>query len=304
MGVPGKSNALLIAKRWGMPESVLSLAYASLKARDISAEDLIGQLNERKAMLDVMECRLEKERAEVTQLKKNYETRVAEIECQKDKILSAADKRASDLILKAETTSRDLIKGLEDVAKSAAHKEFNAKRQDIQKIRKGLEARQDKRVARELENKPEGFVPKEGATVQVAGSDIVGVVKSVKNGKARLVAGPMHVEVSVDRLVQTQKTAKVAIPPVDTASAMKRETVPSSLMIRGMNVDEALPLTSRYLDRAYRAGHSSVLIVHGRGEGILRREIHALCARLKYVSNYRLGDVGEGGYGVTVVELG
>ncbi|MDR1620812.1 MAG: Smr/MutS family protein [Synergistaceae bacterium] len=304
MGVPGKSNALLIAKRWGLPESVLDLAYASLRARDISVEDLIGQLNERKAALDAMECRLEKERAEMAQLKKIYESRVAEIEYQKDKILSAADKRASDLIAKAEATSRDLIRGLEDVAKSAAHKEFNAKRQEFQKIRKGLEARHDKRVARELENKPETFEPKAGATVQVAGSDIVGVIESVKNGKARLTAGPMHVEVSVDRLVQTRKTAKVAIPPADTASAMKRETVPGSLMVRGMSVDEALPLMSTYLDRAYRAGHSSVLIIHGRGEGILRREVHALCARLKYVSDYHLGDIGEGGYGVTVVEFG
>ncbi|MDR1977451.1 MAG: Smr/MutS family protein [Synergistaceae bacterium] len=304
MGVPGKSNALLIAKRWGMPENVLSLAYASLKAQDVSAEDLMGQLNERKATLDVMERRIEKERAEMAQLKKTYETRVAEIEYQKDKILSAADKRASDLISKAEAASRDLIRGLEDTAKSAAHKEFNAKRQDIQKIRKGLEARHARRVARELENKPEAFAPKEGVTVQVAGSDIVGVIESVKNGKARLVAGPMHVEVPVERLMETRKTAKIALPPVDTTSAMKRETVPSSLMVRGMSVDEALPLTSAYLDKAYRAGHSSVLVIHGRGEGVLRREIHALCARLKYVSDYRLGEAGEGGYGVTVVEFG
>ncbi|MDR2179269.1 MAG: Smr/MutS family protein [Synergistaceae bacterium] len=303
MGIPGKSNALLIAKRWNMPESVLELAHASLKARDISAEDLIGQLNQRKAELDAMERRLEKERTETAQLKKIYETRVAEIEYQKDKILSAADKRAADLISKAEATSRDLIKGLEDAAKSAAHREFNAKRQDIQKIRKGLDARHDKRVARELQNKPEEFTPKEGVTVQVAGSDIVGVVQSVKNGKARLVAGPMHVEVSVDRLVQTQKKAKVALPPADTTAAMRRETVPSSLMVRGMSVDEALPLTSSYLDRAYRAGHSSVLVIHGRGEGILRREVHALCSRLKYVSDYHLGDIGEGGYGVTIVEF-
>jgi DNA mismatch repair protein MutS2 len=46
-----------------------------------------------------------------------------------------------------------------------------------------------------------------------------------------------------------------------------------------------------------------VTVIHGRGEGLLRREVHALCARLKYVSAYRLGGAGEGGYGVTVVEF-
>ena len=61
------------------------------------------------------------------------------------------------------------------------------------------------------------------------------------------------------------------------------------------------PLWVVVLDQALRRGHTSVTVIHGRGEGILRREIHALCASLKYVESYRLGDAGEGGYGVTIV---
>ncbi|MDR3231064.1 MAG: Smr/MutS family protein [Synergistaceae bacterium] len=303
MGVPGKSNALLIAQRWGMPEAVLERARSSLKAREVSAEDLMGELNERRTSLNREERRFEVERAEMARLKKLYEDRLAEIDFRRGKIIETADRRASEIVTRAEATSRDLIKGLEEAAKSAAQKEFNLGRQNVQKIRRGLESRHAGRVRRELESRPETFVPKEGATVQVAGSSVVGVIESVKNGKAMLVAGPMRLEVAADQLVQTQKAAKVAIPPVDTSSIMRRESVPSSLMIRGMNVDEALPLTGGYLDRAYRAGYTSVLIIHGRGEGILRREVHALCARLKYVSEYRLGEAGEGGYGVTVVSF-
>ena len=135
----------------------------------------------------------------------------------------------------------------------------------------------------------------------MAGSGIVGLVESVSNGKARLTAGPMHLEVAVDRLVATDWKAKVALPSTDTAALMARESVPSSLMLRGMSVDEALPLLANYLDRAYRAHHASVVVIHRHNEGILRREVHALCARLKYVKDYRLGNVGEGGYGVTIV---
>jgi len=304
MGVPGKSNALLIAKRWGMPEKTLELAHASLKESDVSAEELMGRLNERKAALDEMERRIEADRNELARLKKNYENRVAEIELQRDKIFSAAEKRASSLISEAETTSRDLIRRLDDVAKSAAHKEIGAKRADIQKIRKGLDAREAKRLARELESaRPEAFVPKEGSTVQVAGSSIVGVIESIKNGRAKLIAGPMRLDVPVEQLMETKKTAKVAAPPTDTSFVKVRESVPGSLMVRGMNVDEALPLAELYLDKAYRSGHTSVMIIHGRGEGILRREVHALCASLRYVSCYRLGGAGEGGYGATIVEF-
>jgi len=302
MGVPGKSNALLIARRWGMPEKILNRAYASLKEHDVSAEELMERLNDRKMTLDEMERRIEADRTDLARLKKQYEERVAEIEYQKDKILEAADKRASNLISEAESTSRDLIRRLDEAARSAAHKELGAKRPDIQKIRKGLETRNAKRLSRELESSR--FVPKEGVTVQVAGSGIVGVIEYVKNGRARLIAGSMHMDVPVAQLVETQKTVKISTPPTDTSSLKMRESVPSSLMVRGMNVDEALSLTETYLDRAYRAGYSSVMIIHGRGEGILRREVHALCSVLKYVSDYRLGGVGEGGYGVTIVEFG
>ncbi|GHS97732.1 endonuclease MutS2 [Synergistales bacterium] len=304
MGVPGKSNALLIARRWGMPESVLKRALASLKEREVSVEELMGELNERRAVIDKMEREMDKERAEVNRLKKNYEDRVAEIEFQKDKIMEAADRRASDLLSKADMTSRELIRGLEEAAKSAAHKELSGKRQDVQKIIKGLEARQAKRLARELESaRPETFEPRVGATVQVAGSGIVGVIEFIKGGQAMLIAGPMRVEVPLERLAETKKTAKVAAPPTDTSSLKTSESVPSSIMVRGMNVDEAMPIVMSYLDKAYRAGYSSVLVIHGRGEGILRREVHALCKRLKYVSDYHLGDISEGGYGVTVVEF-
>ena len=76
-------------------------------------------------------------------------------------------------------------------------------------------------------------------------------------------------EVPVDRLVATDRKAKVALSPTDTAALMARESVPSSLMLRGMSVDEALPLLANYLDRAYRAHHASVVVIHGRGEPAL-----------------------------------
>lgn len=301
MGVPGKSNALMIARRYGMPESVLELAQGALDARTASAEDLMGELNERRAALERAEREFRETVRETERLKQAYRDRVAEIDLQRDRILEAADRRAATLLSRAEETSRGMIRDLEETVKTAAHRGLNDRRQQFHRLRKGMERRQAKREEREIEARPKSFVVEPGATVQVAGSGVVGLVESVANGKARLIAGPMRLEVSVDRLVATDRKAKVALPPADTAALARAETVPSSLMLRGMSVDEALPLLANYLDRAYRAHHASVVVIHGRGEGILRREVHALCARLKYVKDYRLGNAGEGGYGVTVV---
>ena len=70
-----------------------------------------------------------------------------------------------------------------------------------------------------------------------------------------------------------------------------------------MTVDEAIPLVEQYLDRAYRAGYESVTVIHGRGEGILRREVQKLCKHIPYVAEHNLGGPHEGGYGVTVVKF-
>ncbi len=305
MGVPGRSNALLIAKRYGMPEKVLKLAQGSLDEREITSEDIISELNERKAALDIQEKKFYETMREAEDLKQAYQERVAEIDLQRDKIMEAADRRAERVISHAEETSRDMLRELEETARVTARQSLDHRRTQLKRLRGEIDSRRGKRIKREIENAPKPFVVEPGVTAQVAGSNLVGLVEEVKNGKAHMLAGAMHLEVPVEQLIATDKKAKVAIPAASLEDLDKRltqsESVPPSIMVRGMYVGEAMPLVENYLDRAYRTGHSIVTIIHGRGEGILRREVHALCARLKYVKEFRLGGEGEGGFGVTVV---
>ena len=194
------------------------------------------------------------------------------------------------------------MKELDETMKIAARKGLLNKRKEFNKIRGEIDTRRNKRIAREIENSPKPFEVVAGVTAQIAGSGLVGLVEEVKNGRAYMIAGAMRVDVPVENLIATDKKARVANPPVDTTKQIARvETVPASIMVRGMYVGEAMPLVENYLDRAYRTNHTSVTVIHGRGEGILRREVHALCSRLSYVKEYRLGTESEGGYGVTIV---
>ncbi|MBQ4418354.1 MAG: Smr/MutS family protein, partial [Synergistaceae bacterium] len=308
MGVPGRSNALMIAKRYGMPEAVLKLAQNSLDQNDISAEDIMAELNERRAALDKAELKFKNNLAEAERLKQVYKDRVAEIDNQRDKIINAADKKAEILLRRAEETSRGMMNRLDKIdkaVKNAAREQISGHSHEIKKIRNVMDKHFDKRVNREIENKPAEFKPEVGLTVQVAGSGIVGLIESMDKNKAVLAAGGVHVEVPVKNLLPTEKKAKAVTPVANSDALMKIESVPLSIMVRGMLVGEAMPLVETYLDRAYRAHYSSVTVIHGRGEGILRREVHALCERLlkKYVKSYRLGGEGEGGFGVTIVEF-
>jgi DNA mismatch repair protein MutS2 len=79
--------------------------------------------------------------------------------------------------------------------------------------------------------------------------------------------------------------------------------VDRELLLRRLTVEEALDRLDQYLYDAFMAGLSSVRIVHGKGTGKLRRAVHESLAKHPLVKSYRLGDYGEGDYGVTVVEL-
>ena len=79
--------------------------------------------------------------------------------------------------------------------------------------------------------------------------------------------------------------------------------VDRELRLRRLTVDDALSQLDQYLYDAYMADLPSVRVVHGKGTGKLRSAVHQFLATHTLVKSYRLGDYGEGDYGVTIVEL-
>jgi len=81
------------------------------------------------------------------------------------------------------------------------------------------------------------------------------------------------------------------------------KTVDDEIRLRRLTVDEALYRLEQYLDDAFVAGLPVVRVIHGKGTGTLKRAIHKVLAIHPLVKSFRLGDYGEGDYGVTIVEL-
>ena len=81
----------------------------------------------------------------------------------------------------------------------------------------------------------------------------------------------------------------------------KSFSVSPEVNLIGMTTDEAVPTMEKYLDDAYLAHLPSVRVVHGRGTGALKTACHKRLKQLKYVKDFRLGEFGEGGTGVTIV---
>ena len=83
----------------------------------------------------------------------------------------------------------------------------------------------------------------------------------------------------------------------------KSAQVSISINLIGKTVDEAMPELDKYLDDAYLAHLPQVTIIHGRGTGALKNAVHQKLRKSGHVKSFRLGEFGEGGYGVTVVDF-
>ncbi len=77
----------------------------------------------------------------------------------------------------------------------------------------------------------------------------------------------------------------------------------NEVRLRHLTVDEAMPRLEQYLYDAFMAGQPRVRVIHGKGTGTLRQVIRRELVRHPLVKSFRPGGYGEGGEGVTIVEL-
>ena len=302
IGIPGRSNALLIAGKLGMKKQIIRRAEEAINGREVSMEDLIGELHEKRAALEREAREVERSRQKLAALEKDYETKIKAIEEKRDALIAKADKKALSIVRNAEDSARALIKNMENAeAESQARRELEKKRSHFQKIEKSAIKREEKKETAESVVAT-GQELKAGDTVQLIGTSKSAAVIEVSGKKARIRAGIAEMEVPLTKL---KVISRKAAPPQPTVQikVSRPVGVPSSIMVRGMTIDEAMPMVEQYLDQAYCAGYDVVTVIHGRGQGILRREVQELCKRLPYVAEHNLGGPGEGGYGVTVVKF-
>jgi DNA mismatch repair protein MutS2 len=305
MGIPGESNALRIAARLGISTDIIEKAKAVLHEGHADAERLLEELLRKQQHLEDAEERLYRERKEIAALKETLLNQRRSIESKREKILEDAERKARAILEEAQEKAKAMIKKIESSGGSSDLNQIRRARQEIVDMKKSLKRREEEREERRLsrEKKPGEWKPARGEAVRIAGTSMRGVIEAFDGKKALILSGSMKFEVPLKKLLPVADKDLPEDPvPVKTNLAPTGH-VPSSIMVRGMTVDEPVPEVERYLDRAFRAGYGEVTVIHGRGEGILRREVHALCKTLPFVIDYRLGGPGEGGYGVTIVRF-
>lgn len=305
IGVPGESNALVIASRLGMPKTIIQAAEANLSGKEDSSDQIIRKIEEsRRATLQE---RREAEQAsrDVELLRDRYEKQLRKLEEARDKVESQVRSETQKII---EKYSKRLDKALEQLARQ---KSENKRTQHLkQEIKQSLQAIDEQVVEPVIEEEEllDAGKLKPGDRVRLTGTSQEGVLSEISDEQAVVMVGPIRLSVPVSSLragsrKPQKETSVPGISQAQSIAAAKAQTVSGELKLIAQRVEEALVNLDKYIDEAFAAGLSQVRIIHGNGTGALRAAVWQFLKDHPAVESYKLGERAEGGAGATIVKL-
>ena len=308
IGIPGKSNAFAISRRLGLDEKIIEDAHSMVSQNDVNFEDVLTQLEQQRQQMEQAKVEAEQLRMETEKQKEKSDEYYAQIKAERDKAVQQARKEAQYIIEDARRTANNVyeeLKQLRKQAKDGAFVEGSNEKQAA--LRRSLNEAEGKlREKQEVRQRPAASrAIRVGDTVELLKFGSKATVLAVnKDGSYQLQAGIMKVNAKPDEvyLLENETQAKAKKLMEGKVRDLKSAAQPE-LDIRGMAVDEALPVLDNFLDAAYMGNLPNARIIHGKGTGVLRKAVQDELRRCKYVKSFRLGVYGEGGDGVTIAEF-
>ncbi len=297
IGLPGRSNALAIARRLGLEEEILERAARMVRPESLEADALLAEIREARERARRLEQELTARLEEVTRRDAELRERLTQLEQERRRIL--------------------------EEARASAEAELEALRREIRRVRSRLRRAyptsrppEAEDVLREAEavleaqaetwtqtpeplQEAETAILQPGDKVYVPNLQAEGEVVAVHNGEVEVQVGTFRLRLPRERV--EYRGREQARPGPALANRPVKDTVRPEIDVRGMTVDEALRALDKYLDDAYLAGLPWVRVIHGKGTGTLRRAVREMLRQHPLVNAYRPGAAEEGGDGVTVV---
>ncbi len=313
LGVPGKSNALHIAKRLGIGTKVIQRARELLSGeeKDISAsieklEKEYNRLTEERTSLENLSMALRKKDEE-------YKEKFTKLEDKEQKIKDKVYQNFEMDIANSLEEIRDIVR---DLQKDKTSQQAEISRKKIEDISEKIKGRYKKELSSAKITKSIPGIIKGDYFYLARLRQLVQILSEPKDGKVEVQAGPLkltidttdlsHVESKELKQQVRQLKNKGNATKVKTVKEKKSDTYRNSFNecdLRGLYVEEALEIVEKFMDEASLTGYSPIYIIHGKGSGALRNAVRDFLQRSSYISSFRSGDYYEGGEGITVVYL-
>ena len=319
IGLPGRSNALAIATRLGLPAEIVADAKSEVNPENLRADKLLDDIRKERNRASREREKAEKVRQKAEESARALEKRLEKIEDERREILAQGRAEAE---LEAAVLRRNI-----DSLKSQL-KKARQPLEAVQKVEEKLE-RIEEEVALPVERQ-EPILPgpvarvspptgrlKLGEKVSLRTLGAEGMITALGENDAEVQVGSLRVRAKLGDIVrragevETEKVEsgradkeKRAEGPVQVSTLTVSSPSPGmELDLRGQSAEDALATLDDYLDRAYLAGMPFVRIIHGKGTGKLRQEVRAAQRGHPHDSAWVTGQEGEGGDGVTVAKI-
>jgi DNA mismatch repair protein MutS2 len=304
IGLPGRSNALAIAERLGMPTTIIEAARAEINPTDLRAEDLLDEIHRQRDLARAAREAAEAAQREAEALRNELAERLDQIEDERFALMEETRQEAeSDLeALRAEMEElrRQLARAREPLDAVDEIEE------DVKKLEEEVSEPVVRKEPAKPVRKPSGPL-RLGEKVHLRSLSQDGVVSAIGEDEIEVQVGRLRIRARQSDVVRKgeqepeekkdkQKSGKITLPSTPESPGVE-------LDIRGKRVDEGLDALERYLEKAYLAGLPFVRIIHGKGTGRLRESVRQVLGGSPHVKRFEGGGRTEGGEGVTVAHL-
>lgn len=286
---PGKSYGVEVARRYGLNEQIILQANNILKNQsDSSINELLNILEKKVEENEFLSRQLNKKENELLKERKDLEIQKDNLKKQKENLLKEVKKEKEEII--SQTKNR-----IDEIIKELSSKEI--KLHEVITSKKKLDDLLD-----EVEVVSYNENIKVGDYVSIPSINIEGRVERINGKKAHVLSNDgFGLDVEISRLHINEMTRNQNVKQKrDNYEDKINASLSLQLNIIGKRRDEAEAELTKYLDDCILKHYKTVRIIHGFGNGILRKMVHDHLKKMKNVS-YRLGDISEGGGGATVV---
>ncbi|XVG95503.1 endonuclease MutS2 [Eubacteriales bacterium KG125] len=315
VGIPGKSKAFEISRKLGLDKKVINRAEQLISTDDIKFENLLANLEEsRKKAEDerdeaiMINLAMKKKKAKIDE---SYD----KLEKQREEIIAKAKAEAREILSSARQTSKDIQKELNKLSLNQSLGERNKVIQESRRKIGVAEKALSESFVRKINAEPVSVDQLSvGTRVKLLTMNQNGVILSMPDNKGAVMVqiGALKIKAKLNEIAivvdgtESKARPKEKFLRKNSNTSLYRSkamTVSPKVDVRGMNLEEAWMKVEKHIDDAFIAGLSSTVVVHGRGEGILRDGIRQRLRGNKHVASIEKPKYNEGGEGATIVKI-
>jgi DNA mismatch repair protein MutS2 len=293
VGSPGRSMAIEMARQLGLPEALIKDATSQLSASELKMDALLADAEQARGRAKKLEAEAEKAKDEAGLLRNTLQRQVEDLASRR----RGLEREAKESCRKMTAQARREIETLLDRSRKSAASE------GVRKALKRVESLEDGWTEKVEPQTPPARDLSPGSRIWVNSLGVPAeLVTIMSNGRAIVERRGVRVEVPVSELREFEAPLREKKASGGYSAPAPAEGI-AEILLLGLAGDEAVEAVERQIDAALLQGVNEMKIIHGKGTGVLRKRISKLLSEHLAVESFRLGEIWEGGSGVTIVRL-